>query len=80
MKATDNRFLMLHPRTAKWYKQRVTCERCQHCSASNGSQGERILRCQDADPIPGTAVPYCIDAREPGTRCGPTAKKFQPKE
>jgi len=67
-------------RTAQWQIERQTCERCANCLMNTGKSGERVMVCA---ATPATGMPYgayCIDAREPGQRCGHNAILFQPKE
>lgn len=83
----DERFLTVHPRTALWWEQRPKCEACVNSHTNgdttnglrkNDTAGEG-LRCTAAK-APARWRPieaYCIDAREPGTPCGPDALLFK---
>lgn len=71
---SDTTWLAPHPRTVEWWTQRVLCERCTHMR-----KGDTWIKCE-VTPWAGVGRAYCIDAREPGQRCGTHATLFQPKE
>lgn len=75
----DQRFLRIHPRTALWFEQRETCERCANCIVmpplAGRNSGNGGMRCALNKP-----EPYCIDMREVGdSTCGPEARFFKEK-
>lgn len=79
-KATDTRFLTVHPRTALWWNQRAKCEACKHCrKVKPPSIAQGRMSCM-ITPMLGKGRADCIDAREPGQDCGPKAILFQPRK
>lgn len=86
----DTRFLIVHPDTRAWWKQRSTCRACAHYQTTESVSGGRAERCKKAVPAQATGyglgraergynIP-CIDARLPGEPCGPDANLFEPME
>jgi hypothetical protein len=82
----DERFLSVHPRTALWWTQRGTCQRCAHCvtvpmrkSVATREGGVNIgggMNCAAVDYGGFHRRAACIDARDRG-ECGPEAKLFK---
>lgn len=70
---------------AEWRdKRRLQCLRCVHLEGTEGPRGNFIMRCR-ATPREHharhhPAHHYCIDAREAGQPCGPSAALFKEKK
>jgi hypothetical protein len=82
----DLAFLRVHPRTQKWWEERVTCRACVHYVVGvdrHGAGGERCAAVRYRVGLGGrsgrTLNMYCIDARDEGSRCGPDAVLFKPR-
>lgn len=77
-KATDPRFLSLHPRTALWFEQREQCWLCAHLEWS-GPGGSSSMSCgvvPKSDEHGRVTDRTCISARDVGGACGPGATVF----
>jgi len=76
----DTRFLTIHPRTALWFKEREQCRACLHHSLipPDGEHRGHGERCAKGSRRWNDWT--CIGMRDEGSRCGPDAKLFTPKE
>ncbi len=89
----DERFLSPHPRTVLWQAERLQCASCTSSHEDGDvTQGRRKpggisggMRCSASPRRIGGGVHvgrsihvYCIDAREPGSACGPEGRLFKP--
>lgn len=70
---------------AQWRdKQRPQCLRCAHLDGTEMPGGNLVMRCRatprefHASHRPGNH--YCIDARDAGQPCGPSAALFKEKK
>jgi hypothetical protein len=79
MTQIDTKFLKVHPRTALWWKQRSTCEKCKFSDirAITRTSGGGWQCTKNRNQA---AWYSCINARDVGEPCGPDAMQFWPKQ
>lgn len=65
-------FTKPHPRTVAWWTERELCLRCAHLRRQ---PGKSTWWCSVVPAANGRKT--CIDAREPGHRCGPEGRLFK---
>jgi hypothetical protein len=69
----DRRFLVLHPRTALWWKEREVCAVCVFVVRDG-----HAWRCDAVAGGSSKEGAGCMRARDEGQACGPDALLFKP--
>lgn len=57
-------------------KWKAKCKTCRHLDSSH-PDGAEVMRCSVVRKPSKKTPMYCIDARDPGGECGPSARRWQ---